>query len=157
MKICYALFVCMMAALAQGCGDAKPVPVRGVVTVAGKPLAGAGVVFHPQDALGKMAHAATGTDGRYQLTTFAADDGALPGDYKVTIVWEEPPPEWTQYRDSAPKKEELRKKWLAEGGDKKQPASSPVPSIYADLATTPLAQTVPPAGDVNFDLPAKSP
>src|SRR5687767_926845 len=108
MKIRYAFFLSLTVALAQGCGDSRPVPVRGLVTVAGKPLAGAGVVFHPQDPHGKMAHAATGADGHYQLTTFGAEDGALPGEYKVTIIWEEPPPEWTQYRDSAPKKEELR-------------------------------------------------
>jgi hypothetical protein len=147
----------LMLAVAHGCGEAKPVPVRGLVTVAGKPLAGAGVVFHPQNAAGRMAHAATGADGRFELTTFVASDGVMPGEYKVTIAWEEPPPEWTQYRDSAPLKEELKKKWLAEGGDKKPPVPSPVPTVYADPATTPLTQTVPPAGEVNFDLPAKTP
>lgn len=142
--------------IAQGCGDAKPVPVRGVVTVDGKPLAGAGIVFHPRHPVGRMSHAATGADGRYELTTFVANDGAMPGEYKVTIAWEDPPPEWTQYRDSAPKKEELKQKWLAEGGDKKKPIPSPVPAIYADSATTPLAQNVPADGDVNFDLPSKT-
>jgi hypothetical protein len=144
-------------ALAPGCGEPKPIPVRGMVTVAGKPLAGAGVVFHPQGPEGRMAHAATGVDGRYELTTFDAHDGVMRGDYKVTIVWEEPPPEWTQYRDSAPQKEQLRQKWLAEGGDKKPPVPSPIPAEYADPATTPLTQTVPPSGEVNFDWPAKKP
>ena len=70
-----------------GCGRAsdarpRPVPVVGYVLVDGEPLEGTRVVFSPEDhqyaAAGK-----TDAEGRFQLQTFAANDGAVPGNYKV--------------------------------------------------------------------------
>jgi hypothetical protein len=77
-----------------GCGGpAKPAPapVSGkVVTKQGKECDGALVVFHPS-APGRSADAkpvgTTSTDGSFSLTSFETGDGALPGDYGVTIVW----------------------------------------------------------------------
>jgi dipeptidyl aminopeptidase/acylaminoacyl peptidase len=59
-------------------------PVSGTITVEGQPLAGGTIVFHPTDPQGRRA---TGVirDGRYAMTTLNPDDGALPGDYKVSI------------------------------------------------------------------------
>jgi hypothetical protein len=76
-----------------GGGPSKPAraPVSGkVVTKQGKECDGALVVFHPA-APGRSADSkpvgTTGTNGSFSLTTFEPGDGALPGDYGVTIVW----------------------------------------------------------------------
>jgi hypothetical protein len=74
-----------------GCGggevDDRPKAVRatGVVTYAQAPVEGASVVFIPQ---GQTAAAAgvTGPDGRFELQTYTAGDGAVPGEYKVTVT-----------------------------------------------------------------------
>src|SRR5262245_38130697 len=78
--------------LCAGCGSGKPkpVPVSGSLTVKKVPADGALVRLWPVDAegpnvvrpLGYVQH-----DGSFQLTTYAENDGAPPGKYKVTIEW----------------------------------------------------------------------
>jgi len=84
-----ALAVAAAIAAAGGCqpGAAGPrtVPVAGVVTFRGEPAAGATVSFQPTSP-GRSAAGITDASGRYQLTTTARNDGAVPGDYKVVIV-----------------------------------------------------------------------
>src|SRR5947209_5687537 len=74
-----------------GCSEAeKPTyPVRGQVLIEGKPAARALVAFHPVGATGREAvHPAGQADeqGNFTLTSFAAGDGAPPGEYQVTVV-----------------------------------------------------------------------
>ena len=71
---------------AGGCErDARPVPMEGVLTFEGKPLAKARVQFTPV-ACGRPAFGLTDDEGRFRLTTYEAGDGALPGSYKVTVT-----------------------------------------------------------------------
>ena len=76
---------------ASGCSQAEvanlPVhPVEGQVTLKGKPLADAFVVLHPRTgettpkALGK-----TDAQGQFKVSTYRASDGAVAGDYVVTV------------------------------------------------------------------------
>src|SRR5688572_16449451 len=72
----------------SGCGKkdsrAGRVQVSGTVLRRGQPVAEATVIFEP---LGNTP-AATGTTdaaGRFALTTFDTDDGAVPGEYKVAV------------------------------------------------------------------------
>ncbi len=88
-----------LAALAvlvtMGChkadADRVPVvPVAGAVVFDGKPTPGALVVFHPAQGDQSPTPPAQGTvrdDGTFELTTYTANDGAPPGEYKVTIEW----------------------------------------------------------------------
>jgi hypothetical protein len=80
------LGLCVLAIL--GC-DAPPgfrtVPVSGTITRNGNPLEGAAVSFIP-DVGGESATGITDSAGKYQLTTRQKDDGAVPGQYKVTIA-----------------------------------------------------------------------
>ncbi len=86
------LFVPSLALVCfAGCGGAtsdRPATyaVTGVVTLDGKPVEGATVTFNPESRDGTAAFGRTGADGTYQLTTFEASDGALPGDYIVTVT-----------------------------------------------------------------------
>jgi len=72
-----------------GCGGGGPalVPVSGTVTLNGKPLEGASVVFTP-DASTKDAYVArdvTGPSGNYKAITNGRS-GVAPGKYKVSIM-----------------------------------------------------------------------
>lgn len=86
------LFVLGLTTLA-GCGStvaAGPDPatfvsVKGLVTLDGKPLEGAMVVFFPQESkMGDGANAVTSASGEYELKTNGAS-GAVPGSYRVLI------------------------------------------------------------------------
>lgn len=80
----------------SGCGGGssaseavKTVAVSGVVTYRGQPVEGATVTFLPgtgvTDQNAKAAFGVTDAQGRYSLTTAQANDGAVPGNYLVTI------------------------------------------------------------------------
>ena len=78
---------CCICLLAAGCGPGRPatVPVKGTVTLDGKPVAGAQVMLMPQQG-GRPAQGLTDGSGRFALETFAPGDGALPGLHAVTVT-----------------------------------------------------------------------
>ena len=78
--------VAIMAQPADRWLAARPhvVPTEGVLTLNGEPLASAVVTFHAVDG----RHSAAGrTDeaGVFHLATFDDGDGAVPGDYRITV------------------------------------------------------------------------
>jgi hypothetical protein len=93
---CVALSVVCLVSLwiLPGCGGAsrptnrpETVPASGTVTYQGKPVAGATVTFvadSPASARGAVAR--TDESGQFKLTTFDAGDGAIPGNYRVTVA-----------------------------------------------------------------------
>ena len=73
--------------LLLGCSGAdRPatVPVSGRVTFQGEPLVGAKVIFMAAGAP-RAAAGTTDSGGRYQLTMFEENDGAMVGPQKVSI------------------------------------------------------------------------
>lgn len=80
----------------SGCGDGRFVyaPVSGMVTLDGKPLALAKVIFIPQpdginDGLtGKMSYCVTDDTGHFDLKTINGDPGAKVGTNSVAILGE---------------------------------------------------------------------
>jgi len=90
------LMATLMVALEAGCGPSRPalLPAEGVVTLDGKPLANAALIFQPK-AGGRPASGRTDASGRFSMGTFASKDGVLPGEHTVTIMAVEnvgPPP-----------------------------------------------------------------
>ncbi len=74
----------LIFALLAGCGGGpKPLPVSGVVTLDGQPVADAGVMFCPTEN-GPMATGTTDANGKFQLKT-TNSRGAMPGQYRVAI------------------------------------------------------------------------
>ncbi len=83
------LTLALSAVTAIGCGSEvidRPVrvPVAGVITLGKQPLANATVVFIPTSHT-YPATAMTDENGRYELQTFEPGDGAVPGEFKVTV------------------------------------------------------------------------
>lgn len=81
---------CALPAILSGCGDvalattrSTMAPVKGTVTYKGQPLTAGSIAFEPDG--GREAHGSIGPDGSFSLTTFEADDGALPGTHRVAI------------------------------------------------------------------------
>jgi hypothetical protein len=143
-----------------GCGGPlKTVKVEGIVTLDGKPLPAATVTFVPVGD-GRAASGRSENDGSFRLTTYRTDDGALPGDYKVTVVVEKPVDERSVGRDpSTLTDQELMEQRMTHSpmGKKKafaakKKAISPIPTIYGDAKTTPLKEVVPPTGKVEVPL-----
>jgi len=65
-------------------------PASGTVTFGGKAIVGAQVTLCPLDSTFPEAvrpTAVTQADGKFQLSTYKAGDGAPSGDYKVTVIW----------------------------------------------------------------------
>src|SRR5438105_558805 len=85
------LFVGSFSLVACGSGDEtrsfKLVPVSGTVTLNGKPLAGATVVFAPEAANKPSTPGSdtTGPEGNYKLM-YRNRSGVAPGKYKVTVA-----------------------------------------------------------------------
>jgi hypothetical protein len=141
------LIAVAVTACGGGCGRRLPevVPVRGVATVAGKPVVMMDVVFHPlPGTTGSGAVGRTGTDGRFEMLAIVGGTtrvlkGARPGRYRVVLA--EP-----ELYD--PNGLPLRRP--AEAG----PVN--VPSIYMDATKSPLEVDVAHGmADVVLDLKAK--
>jgi len=79
--------------LAAGCGTDGRVPVKGTVTLDGRPLKGVTVVFHASPSTkGNGGYADTNASGRFQATTHQMRPGLYPGDYTITVELPKYPP-----------------------------------------------------------------
>jgi hypothetical protein len=84
------VFIVSVAALVLfgGCSGVQgpaTEPVTGTVSMDGKPIEGAQVVFVPSGS-GRAASGTTDASGKFKLTTFNPNDGAVVGKYSVTIA-----------------------------------------------------------------------
>jgi hypothetical protein len=131
---------CCIVVLA-GCSAERFVPVSGVVTLNGKPLAGADVTFVPihedKESTKALPSSSGKTDdaGRYSLKGPKDAEGALPGKHRVSILLIDP-----RMIDS----------------DKRRRASEPPLHVLPERYNrdTELTCDVPPEGktDANFAL-----
>jgi hypothetical protein len=139
---------CLLWAVAlAGCGGGGATsPVTGVVTLDGKPLAGASIQFVPQGS-GRDATGETDKDGAFVMSTFKPRDGVVPGTYKVVIS----PPTGTA--DPTPHgSAEDAMAAASKPQTKKQSTGPAFPQKYSRPDQTPLTQEVPVKGKLTFDL-----
>lgn len=78
--------------LLVGCGRSGPhtIPISGRVTYQGKPVSTGEVRYVPQDGSARQARGTLDSNGEFRLTTYALNDGALPGDYQIAVISLEP-------------------------------------------------------------------
>jgi hypothetical protein len=97
------MLVALLGMLAIGCGQRRPqrVPVSGRVLIDGKPLTRGHVRFVP--ANDRPSSGDIGPDGRFTLSCFEFQDGAVVGKHRVAVIANEPVSE-TQMRWHAPDK-----------------------------------------------------
>jgi hypothetical protein len=140
---------------AASCGGTKAsnaVKVSGVVTLEGVPLEGAKVTYYPSSG-DAPPFGVTDNKGRFELTTFDLKtlkeiDGALPGEYKVTVEMPSP-----AGRSPLEEMEAAHMKGKTRGAQRaKEKEVAVLHANYTDASKTPLKQTVPPRGAVELKL-----
>lgn len=153
-----AYLAALLAALAAGCSDDGPrlEPVRGRVTLDGKPLAGKTVKFVPDAGTpGQGAGATTNAEGEYTLLAArpgATRDtpGAPAGAYRVVVVEPIFPVDLPVQNSDDPTPAPAI--GIPAPARKKQE----IPAVYASPETTPLRVEVPRGGGA-IDLALESP
>jgi len=128
-----------LLAVVAGCGRQtvqETIVVTGTVMYQGSPVEKGRVTFQPQSTSGvRPATGEINAGGIYSLSTFAAGDGAKPGDYKVLIESFE--------GGASPENPRAKQVWL-------------VPEKYSRAETSELTATVPEDArgpiELNFDL-----
>jgi hypothetical protein len=146
-----------------GCQDPhRPVPVGGVVTLDGVPVAGAMVSFIREGGDGKegrMAYGNTDANGRFRLTTLQPDDGALPGTYRVIVTKSEPLPPPVPMPDfpNTPEGRARRENFLDRAFGNRPRTRNLLPERYGRVETTPFQVTVPTRDKVSLELSGSAP
>ena len=142
MRISFTSLALGLSLALLGCGSAanslpETVTAQGIVTLDGKPIDKASVVFIA--ATGN--YHATGTSdssGRFSLKAFSEKDGAVPGPYKVEVNKTIVTP-------------------AGAGGDEESvKVEFGLPTKYATVATSGLTATIPKEGMTNLNLELKS-
>jgi hypothetical protein len=80
--------LCCFTSCGKPSGQLPTFEVKGQILQDGKPVPHATVVFHPAFDLGEEVskpRGKTAEDGSFSLSTYAADDGAPQGEYKITV------------------------------------------------------------------------
>src|SRR5690242_6414158 len=83
-----AVTTCLVLVILLPGGCSKPpatFKVSGLVTYRGQPLKTGVVAFHHTDGKSPLVKGDIGPDGRFALTTRRPGDGAVPGEYRVTV------------------------------------------------------------------------
>ena len=84
-RVAMRLTALVAIAVLSGCGDGRPtrVPVAGQVLIDGKPLTYGYVKFVKQGS--RPAGGYVDEQGRFKLSCYTRDDGAMPGLYQVEV------------------------------------------------------------------------
>lgn len=129
------LYCVICLAILAGCennGDLPATyPVTGSVTFKNKPVASGTITFHPIAADGNPAVSLIDEQGRFELTTYDKNDGAVPGFHNVTIV-------------VAPRMDG------SSAGE-----ADVIPAVYNRPETTPLSLEVQSNGSNHFEIELK--
>jgi hypothetical protein len=136
--------------LAAGCGGSKLPPtarVSGKITLSSQPVKGAIVSFMAEGAA-RAASGVTDGEGRYQLTTFNPNDGAVLGKHKVKISQ----PVTDGPAMSAEKPNAAYGEAMAQAAKGIVQRGKGVPAKYADEATSGLTAEVTKDGKNEFDF-----
>ncbi len=104
----------------------------------GEPIAGAVVVFSPLSGSTKPCYGETSPEGTFELTTYETNDGAVPGEYRVSVVKSEfsKPPEGFDFDNRTFVEKEI---FLT-------------PKRYADFEKSGLTATVTASKTNNFEF-----
>lgn len=145
----WAAMVAAAVLAVSGCGGNGKVSVNGRLTLDQQPVEGALVTFIPVvEKQGQIAHGTTDKDGVFQLTTTKPNDGAFPGEYKVTVVYAEgaEPPPAKGVKEAFTGFEQAKNL---------KPPKYKIPAKYENPETTDLRQKVPAGGEVILALKSK--
>lgn len=169
------MYRCVIAAtlftatlLLSGCGSGLS-KVEGVVKLDGAPVEGATVTFAAGEG-GKTYTGLTDAQGNFSLIGSDGKPGALPGDYKITVVktkgfageGKDMSPGSDDYKKAMADqmKGEMKKSGGGKGGPPGKGSGgggiqSELPAKYAEANTSGFTAKVPTSGPVTLDLVSK--
>ena len=132
MKFLGAFVFTLIAAVVTGCGSTGTVPAGGTITYKGQPVANANVIFTP-DGGGPIATGQTDAQGKFSLGVEKPGEGAVPGEYRVSLTPNEAPRAEGDYSASPP---------------------PPFPAQYTNATGSSLKATVKPGekNDITLEL-----
>lgn len=146
---------CLLVLCCLGCGSAseKPVPTGGKVTLKSKAVVGAIVTFYSKSG-GRSATGKTEADGSFKLSSINTNDGAVPGEYLVTISKQEAKGGGSADVDISQGYGENYGKMMgaAAGGNMAKVLTETIPAKYADPAQSGLAKSVVKGEENNFNF-----
>lgn len=143
-----ALWAIIGLSLAVGCsrsGQVKVYPVKGRITLEGKPMVGGGAIslIPLVDQKGKTAAGIVQPDGTYVLGTYAEADGSMAGEFRVVIFQETVKEGQAAPDGSAP----------TAAAATTVAAADRISLVYANDQQSPLtAKIEAKANEINFDL-----
>lgn len=138
----------VLGVVGLGCGGPKPVKVSGVITLNGEPVEGANVQFVPMDDSKRPATGFTDKTGKFELTSFENKDGALPGEYKVVVIYNPP----VETEAGAKTEQVMRQVMDIQRKEAKKKPKYVIPREVTSAATTSLRQKVPSSGPITIEL-----
>ncbi|QDT54073.1 hypothetical protein Pan44_21000 [Caulifigura coniformis] len=143
--------LCAALALMAGCGGSasdqwtkdrpKTSPAEAVVTHDGRGIEGASVTFAPVGRDGTAAFGLTDAEGKVVLSTFGDKDGAVAGDYMVTVT--------KKSVDITPNPKDPN------GPPLKSVEKSLIPARYSSSGTSQLKATIKDGGENKFTFDLK--
>jgi hypothetical protein len=110
-------------------GTAPTAPTQGTLLYNGQPAQAARIIFTPKS--GRPASGNTDDQGRFVLSTFESEDGAVLGEHTVTVS-------------------DLKRNW------NQDPSKSRFPTPYERPDTTPLVVEVKPDNENKFTFDMKN-
>lgn len=142
-RVCLAGVVMLVAV--AGCGYRRPglLPTGALVTLDGKPVAGASVTLVPSKP-GRPAMGMSDDSGRVTFSTYGSRDGVPPGEYKAVVT------KLVPTKKAKAKLEKLSPRPAAEGEEGAEPMTEMqdddyenlLPARYAGIGTTDLSVTI---------------
>lgn len=145
-----------LSSVLAGCGRRELlVPGEGVVTLDGKPVAGATVFLLSDGGESRTATAKTEADGTFRLATYGAD-GIAPGNYRVIVGEAKAAPQDDPQPTGGTLGSRERAAWQ-KTSSRQTPGGLRIPRLYTDPSTTPLRCSVPFQGELRLDLHATRP
>lgn len=140
-----------------GCGGSnRPqlAPVSGKILNGGEPVEGAQVTFYPTFDAPRNAIGTTNAEGEFQLTTFDTNDGAMPGEYIVTVYKPEQQAEQTEEMDplnpGQAYDEAMQKATKLRSGE--QMVKTTLPEKFGNKETSSIRRTVAAEGPNDFTI-----
>ncbi len=160
MKSCICSIVCGVVLVFAGCagddGLPRTVNASGVVTLDGKPIDGASIVFAEASGV-NFAQGLSDSSGHFSLDAFEAKKGAVPGSYKVTVSKTVTVEKSVNQKQMKALAEDAQH--AADGGDENANVSwvNDLPPRYAGFGTSGLSAVVPEDGtsDLKLELTLK--
>lgn len=132
-SFCAFVLSLIAAVFTIGCGGPGTVPAGGTITYKGQPVADANIMFTPVGG-GEIATGQTDAQGKFSLGVVKPGDGAVPGEYRVSLT---------------PKEAERAE------GDYSASPPPPFPVQYTTDAGSPLKATVKRGEKNDFPLELK--